>query len=193
MHLFFTTAEFNALKATDPSIHNPSDLAVIKQPYTTANAPATYSPIAGEIKVAVKAWKAVAGGYYIEIGVKKFTSYTNYFIFPASVTLPLKANNLQFANAAVNNNLNKTFIKNMYPNPVTNGLVYLQTGNESVKEMLVEIFSADGKICYHQNLSYHPQTIHLNNVASGVYNMQISAGKFVYNGSLVINNHGSKN
>jgi Secretion system C-terminal sorting domain len=77
LRLFFTTAEFDALITADPTIINPGLLSVIKQPNTTATAPAAYTPIAGEIEIVPAAWKAVDGGYYLEISVSGFS---NFFI-----------------------------------------------------------------------------------------------------------------
>lgn len=85
IRLMFTTAQFNALKAADPSIRTPGDLAVIKQP---SGSGATYSVVAGEQTVIPQSWAAVAGGYYIEIQI---TSFSNFFIFKnLNIPLPLK-------------------------------------------------------------------------------------------------------
>ncbi len=193
LHLFFTTAEFNALKAADASVHHPSDLAVIQQPYTANNAPATYSPVTGETKINVQLWEAVSGGYYIEIEVKKFMDYTNYFIFPASAVLPLQHDNNLFSKTTNVNNSNKIFIEKTYPNPITKNLVYIQTGNESVKEMVVEIFSADGKLCYSKLLNYQSQTILLDQLANGIYTVRITSGKLTFKSSLIKTNGENKN
>jgi hypothetical protein len=75
IRLFFTTAEFNALKAADASIKTPGDLAVIKQPGTGSGS--TYSVVAGEQTIGAQSWAAVDGGYYIQIEV---TSFSNFFI-----------------------------------------------------------------------------------------------------------------
>jgi hypothetical protein len=74
IRLFFTTAEFDKLKAADPTITNPGHLAVVKQPTGTST---TYTIVAGEETIAPKSWAAVTGGYYIEIQV---TSFSNFFI-----------------------------------------------------------------------------------------------------------------
>ena len=50
---------------------------VIKQPNNTNVTPAAYTPIAGEQMILPVTWKAVAGGYYIEIVV---TGFSNFFI-----------------------------------------------------------------------------------------------------------------
>ncbi|UAY52022.1 hypothetical protein [Ferruginibacter albus] len=86
VRLFFTTAEFNALKTADPSITTPADLAVIKQPGTGSGS--TYSVVAGEQTVAPLSWAAVTGGYYIEI---KVTGFSNFFI--SKNTASIKASN----------------------------------------------------------------------------------------------------
>lgn len=77
IRLFFTTAEFDALKTANPSIPDPGFLAVIRQPNTTSGAPSAYTPIAGEEVLVPIAWRAVAGGYYIEIVT---TGLGNFFI-----------------------------------------------------------------------------------------------------------------
>jgi hypothetical protein len=86
VRLFFTQAEFDALKAADPTIISPADLQVIKQPSTT-NAPETYLPVTGEETITPTDWKAVDGGYYLEIYV---SSFSNFFIFKGAGTLPLR-------------------------------------------------------------------------------------------------------
>ncbi|MEO7120036.1 MAG: T9SS type A sorting domain-containing protein [Ginsengibacter sp.] len=85
VRLFFTQAEFDALKSADPSIASPADLAVIKQP-ATSSAPASYIFVAGEEKVIPLSWAAVPGGYYIEIAIK---SFSNFFIEKVNGALPL--------------------------------------------------------------------------------------------------------
>ncbi|HEY4149691.1 MAG TPA: T9SS type A sorting domain-containing protein [Chitinophagaceae bacterium] len=83
IRLFFTTAEFNALKAADPSIMTPGDLAVIKQP---AGSGSTYSVVAGEQTIIPQTWAAIDGGYYIQIQI---TSFSTFFIFKNANALPL--------------------------------------------------------------------------------------------------------
>ncbi len=85
VRLFFTQAEFDALKVADPSITSPGDLAVIKQP-ATGSAPASYIFVAGEQTVVPQSWTAVPGGYYIEIAIN---SFSNFFIEKNSGALPL--------------------------------------------------------------------------------------------------------
>ena len=84
VRLFFTTVEFDALKAADPSITSPGQLAVIKQPGTGSGS--DYSVVAGEKTVLPQTRDSVAGGYYIEIQV---TSFSNFFIFKNANPLPL--------------------------------------------------------------------------------------------------------
>lgn len=84
VRLFFTTAAFDKLKAADPTITSPGDLAVIKQPSGSGS---VYSVVAGEEAIIPQSWAAVAGGYYIEIEV---TSFSNFFIFKNANPLPVK-------------------------------------------------------------------------------------------------------
>ena len=86
VRLFFTQAEFDALKVADPSITSPADLAVVKQP-ATGSAPASYIFVAGEEQVLPQSWAAVPGGYYIEIAIK---SFSNFFIQKLNGALPLQ-------------------------------------------------------------------------------------------------------
>lgn len=86
VRLFFTTAQFEALKAADPSITNPGNLVVIKQP-GTSNVLSTYIPITGEEIITPSAWSAVDGGYYIEIIVN---SFSNFFIQKGFSVVPVK-------------------------------------------------------------------------------------------------------
>jgi hypothetical protein len=67
MLLYFTTEEFNALKATDPTISNPGDLIVLRQPNATETAPSTYSPVAGEEILGPVIWDSVSGGYFLKV------------------------------------------------------------------------------------------------------------------------------
>ncbi len=77
MKLYFTKAEFNALKAAEVIITNPGDLAVIRQPSTSAAAPASYTPVAGEELIPQKNWDSVDGGYYLRFIA---TGTGNFFI-----------------------------------------------------------------------------------------------------------------
>jgi hypothetical protein len=86
VRLFFTTAAFDALKAEDPAITSPADLGVIKQPNTGSIVPAAYGPITGEETIPQLGWKAVDGGYYIEI---KINSFSNFFIQQVASALPV--------------------------------------------------------------------------------------------------------
>jgi hypothetical protein len=86
VRLFFTQGEFDALKAADPSIISPGDLAVIKQP-ATGSAPASYIFVAGEQAIVPQSWAIAPGGYYIEIAVNGFS---NFFIEKANGALPVQ-------------------------------------------------------------------------------------------------------
>jgi hypothetical protein len=77
LRLFFTDQEFNTLKTADNSITNPGDLAVIRQSNSTLTAPGVYTPIGGEQFISPVAWRAVTGGYFIEIAA---TGFGNFFI-----------------------------------------------------------------------------------------------------------------
>lgn len=77
MLLYFTKAEFDALKGTDNSIIDPGFLTVVRQPNTTASAPAAYTPVAGEELLAPVTWDSVSGGYVIKIIT---TGFGNFFI-----------------------------------------------------------------------------------------------------------------
>jgi len=86
VRLFFTTGEFDALKAANPAIGDPGDLGVVKQPGSGNNAPSAYTPVAGDEFLTPLSWKAVNGGYYIEIVVN---SFSNFFIQQGVAPLPL--------------------------------------------------------------------------------------------------------
>ena len=86
VRLYFTDVEFDALKAADPGISSPADLAVIKQP-ATGSAPASYIFVAGQESVIPQSWSAVPGGYYIEIAIK---SFSNFYIQKVNGALPLQ-------------------------------------------------------------------------------------------------------
>ena len=83
IRLLFTTAEFDALAAADPSIKTPGDLAVIKQPSGSGS---TYSVVANEKTIIPTSWGTINGGYYLEIQI---TSFSNFFIFKSTIPLPL--------------------------------------------------------------------------------------------------------
>ncbi|HMH22279.1 MAG TPA: T9SS type A sorting domain-containing protein [Puia sp.] len=86
LRLFFTNEEFAALQTADPSILNPGFLSVLKQPNSTTTAPSEYVPAAGEEVLTPSSWKAVSGGYYIELTV---TGFSNFFIQKGSAPLPV--------------------------------------------------------------------------------------------------------
>ncbi len=75
--LYFSNEEFKALKAADPTILDLSFLSVIRQPNTTANPPATYTPVAGEEVLTPITSDSVAGGYLLKVIAKGFG---NFFI-----------------------------------------------------------------------------------------------------------------
>lgn len=77
MRLFFTSTEFDAIKAANPSIADPGFLAVIKQATTATSAPVSYMPLVGDQIIIPISWSSVAGGYYIEIVTN---SFGNFFI-----------------------------------------------------------------------------------------------------------------
>lgn len=85
VRLYFTQSEFDALKAADPSITSPADLAVIKQP-ATGSAPPSFIFVAGASTIFPQSWAAVPGGYYIEIAVPGFS---NFFIQGPTGALPV--------------------------------------------------------------------------------------------------------
>ncbi|MEO6231881.1 MAG: hypothetical protein ABJB11_14875 [Ferruginibacter sp.] len=77
MLLYFTTAEYNALKAADNTIADPSFLSVIKQPNLSGTVPGIYTPVAGEEILTPVTWDSVAGGYFVKIVAN---GLGNYFI-----------------------------------------------------------------------------------------------------------------
>jgi hypothetical protein len=86
VRLFFTTAEFNALKAADPGIIDPGSLSVVKQSNTSGNVPSSLITDGSEAEVYPISWQAVDGGYFIEIVI---SSFSNFFIRKSSATLPV--------------------------------------------------------------------------------------------------------
>ena len=75
--LYFTKAEFAALKAADATIIDPSLLAVVRQPNTTATAPDSYVPVAGEEILSPVTWDSTPGGFYLKVIAK---GLSNFFI-----------------------------------------------------------------------------------------------------------------
>lgn len=84
LRLFFTTEEYDSLKAADPSIENPGDLLMIRQPNNTITTPNVYTPVGGEQLLTTVAWNNVPGGYYIEVLTSGFG---NFFILKTSTAL----------------------------------------------------------------------------------------------------------
>lgn len=89
VRLIFTKSEFDSLKAHDASIHDPGDLAVIKQP-SSGVAPATYTASSNDQGLLPTAWGTienmdgnvtVISGYYIEVVISDFS---NFFIMKAA-------------------------------------------------------------------------------------------------------------
>ena len=106
VRLIFTKAEFDSLKAHDASIHDPGDLAVIKQP-SSGVAPATYTASADDKGLQPTAWGAienmdgnvtVISGYYIEVAISDFS---NFFIMSTGSVLPITLQS--FTVQAINN------------------------------------------------------------------------------------------
>ncbi len=179
---FFTTADFNALKAADASVKTPADLIILRQPSTAATAPSAYTPAANEKNFAVIAWKAVNNGYYIQAGISGFVGNNNYFIFPAAAFSAIQVYQPVAANAMAAGN---SFIKKLYPTPVTNGQLIITTGNAPVTAMTVEVYAGDGKLLYRQTLPYATQEIRMPLVASGVYRVKITSGKYIFEQAVV--------
>lgn len=86
VRLFFTAAQFNALKVADPSITSPGSLVLIKQT-GTFNVLHAYIPVAGEEIMVPNTWGEVDGGYFIEITVN---SFSNFFIQKGFSVVPVK-------------------------------------------------------------------------------------------------------
>ncbi len=86
VRLYFTQAEFDRIKAADPTILTPENLGVIKQPHTSG-VPPVYTPVAADEFITPVSWGEVAGGYYVEISVNGFS---NFFINKAAGVLPVK-------------------------------------------------------------------------------------------------------
>jgi hypothetical protein len=86
VRLFFTQAQFDALRLADPSIASPANLVVIKQA-GTSNVAAAYTPVPGEETIVPTSWSAVDGGYYLEITVN---SFSNFFIQKGFGVVPVK-------------------------------------------------------------------------------------------------------
>jgi hypothetical protein len=86
VRLFFTQAQFDALKAADTSITSPANLVVIKQPGTSSVATA-YVPVPGEETIVPTSWSVVDGGYYLEINVN---SFSNFFMQKGFGIVPVK-------------------------------------------------------------------------------------------------------
>jgi Secretion system C-terminal sorting domain len=87
VRLFFTTAQFDALKLADPTIADPGSLSVIKQTNATGTVPAAFIPTGSETELKPVSWLAADGGYYVEIAVN---SFSNFFIQKTSAALPVK-------------------------------------------------------------------------------------------------------
>jgi hypothetical protein len=106
VRLIFTKAEFDSLKAHDASIHDPGDLAVIKQP-SSGVAPATYTATANDQGLQPTAWGTIENmvgnvteisGYYIEVVISDFS---NFFIMSTRLALPVTLQS--FTVKAINN------------------------------------------------------------------------------------------
>ena len=94
VRLIFTKAQFDAMKAADPSIMDPGSLAVIKQP-STGVAPPTYTPSANDEGIRPLGWGTFTNtvdnvtsisGYYLEIVIDDFS---NFFIGSVGTVLPV--------------------------------------------------------------------------------------------------------
>lgn len=94
VRLIFTKAEFDSLKAHDATVHDPGDLAVMKQ-HSNGAAPATYTASSNDQGLKPTAWGTIENvvgnvteisGYYIEIVISDFS---NFFIMSARSVLPV--------------------------------------------------------------------------------------------------------
>ncbi|MBS1660755.1 MAG: T9SS type A sorting domain-containing protein, partial [Bacteroidetes bacterium] len=94
VRLIFTKAQFDAMKAKDPTIQDPGSLKVKKQP-STGVAPASYTPSSDDKDIQPVGWgtlentvgnQTVIGGYYLEIVIDGFS---NFFIMGGGTPLPV--------------------------------------------------------------------------------------------------------
>ncbi len=72
VRLFFTTEEFNALKAADPLITDVSSLAITKSSGNTASA--LFSGGASQL-ILVDNWQETTGGYFLQFKVNDFSTF----------------------------------------------------------------------------------------------------------------------
>ena len=179
VRLFFTTADFNALKAKDATVSTPANLIIIRQPSSGSTAPDSYVPTGKEVRFSVQSYKAVNNGYYIQAVINGFVGDNNYFIFPSSFS------GFSAVVADASTIEANSFIRNIYPTPTTDGVVFIQTGNAHVQNMQVEVMSADGKLCLKKQLPYQSQSININSFANGLYKVRITSGDFMYSGSII--------
>ena len=106
VRLMFTKAEFDSLKAHDPSITDPGSLVVTKQP-STGVAPPAYTATSNDQGLKPFAWGTIENmvgtateisGYYLEVTI---TDFSNFFIMGATAALPVTLQT--FTAAAINN------------------------------------------------------------------------------------------
>lgn len=92
VRLFFTTEEFNALKAADPLITNVASLAITKLNGSTA--PAAFPGGAAQL-IVPEDWQAVVGGYYLQFKVSSFSSF--WIHRNTNAALPVTLGNINIA------------------------------------------------------------------------------------------------
>jgi hypothetical protein len=125
IRFYIPQVEFDVLKASDPSILNPGDLGIIKQPNDDPTVlPSTYTVVTGEENVPLTGWGTVDGGYYIEFIA---TGFSNFFIAKSSTPLPLKWLDVQ----------------GRFTTPVTAAITWTVTEEHNIKGYTVQ-YSADG-------------------------------------------------
>lgn len=73
---------------------------------------------------------------------------------------------------------------NFYPNPVTNGKIYITSKNSSAKE--ISIYDVLGKLVLQTNLNVNSKEVNIGALNSGVYIIKIKEGDATATRKLIV-------
>ena len=77
------------------------------------------------------------------------------------------------------------FIETIYPTIAVKNSIYIQTGNLNVKNMQVQLFDMQGRLCLNKQMDYQSQWVQLPEPVAGMYRVIIQSGEWNYTRSII--------
>jgi hypothetical protein len=77
------------------------------------------------------------------------------------------------------------FIEKIYPTHAVKNSVYIQTGNMNVKDMQLQLYDMQGRLCLNKRMDYQSQWLQLPELGAGIYRLIIRSGEWRYEESFM--------